>query len=160
MRNPKILATILFMTFTISSLANDQVSNEINETVWELVSKTVVESDIDGMASVYHPDAVLVAQKGTNPIASVLEGWGKDMEKMHSEGSTAAVSFKFGLRQDNDETAFESGLFRYVLTDAAGTEQVSIYEFESLLVKKEGQWKILMERQIREVDQTDWSAQP
>ena len=108
----------------------------------------------------YKSKTGLVAQKGTNPILSVLEGWGKDMEKMQSEGSTAAVSFKFRLRQDNDETAFESGLFRYVLTDAKGTEQVSVYVFETRLVKKEGQWKILMERQIREVDQADWSAQP
>lgn len=156
MKISKCLVTLSFMAFTLNGLADDQVSNEIDATVWKLISQTVVESDIADMASVYHSDAVLVNPKGTNPIESVLARWGKGMEEMESAGSTAEVSFKFTHRQDNETTAFESGMFRYAVTDAAGVEIAEIIPFEALLVKKEGQWKILMERQLEKVDQAAW----
>jgi ketosteroid isomerase-like protein len=159
MKISKCLTALLFLTFSVGVLADAHVSTDIDETVWEVVSQTVVDNDIVGMASVYHPDAVLVSQKGTYTIASTLARWGEGMEKIQSEGSKADVSFSFGHRQDTDETAFESGMFRYVLTDVAGEEQVEIIAFEALLVKKDGQWKILMERQLHEVSEADWSAQ-
>lgn len=152
-------SAIFLMAFSIVGQANDQMSAEINANVWNLISRTVVENDISGMANAYHPDAVLVTQKGTFPISSTLERWGKGMEEIITAGSSADVSFRFTRRIDNAETAFESGMFRYVLTDSDGEEQVSIFAFEALLIKKEGQWKILMERQIKEVGEKEWSAQ-
>ena len=159
MKISKFLVTPFFMAFTLNGLAGDQVSNEIDATVWNLISQTVIESDIAGMANVYHSDAVLVNPKGTNPIKSVLARWGKGMEEMESAGSTAEVSFKFTLRQGNESTAFESGMFRYAVTDAAGVEIAEIIPFEALLVKKQGQWKIVMERQLEVVDEAAWLAQ-
>jgi len=159
MKTSKFLIALIFLTLPVMSLANEDASAEIDATVWKLISQTVVENDIAGMASAYHPDAVLVSAKGTLPIAGVLARWGEDMTKMQSEGSKAEVSFRFNLRQDNDESAFESGMFRYVLTDSTGSEQVDIFAFEALLRKLDGQWKILMERQIGEVTEADWLAQ-
>ena len=159
MKTSKFLIALFFSTLPVMGLANEDVSAEIDATVWKLISQTVVENDISGMASAYHPDAVLVSEKGTVPIAGALARWGEDMTTMQSEGSTAEVSFRFNHRQDNDETAFESGMFRYVLTDSRGSEQVDIFAFEALLRKLDGQWKILMERQIGEVTEADWLAQ-
>jgi len=158
MNTTRVFITLFCMIASISGFANDPVSAEIDKSVWGRISQTVVENDIVGMAEVYHPDAVLVTKSETYPIENVLSRWGEDMGKMQEEGSKAEVSFKFRHRQDNDETSFESGIFRYVLTDSSGTEQVSLVAFEALLVKMNGQWKITMERQIREVDEADWSS--
>jgi hypothetical protein len=159
MKTAILLIALFFLTLPAIGLANEEVSAEIDVAVWKLISKTVVENDIIGMSSAYHPDAVLVSEKGTRPIASTLARWGEDMAKMQSEGSKAEVSFRFNHRQDGDESAFESGMFRYVLTDSTGSEQVDIIAFEALLRKLDGQWKILMERQLGEVNEADWMAQ-
>jgi len=159
MKTSMCLTTLFLMASSIACFADDLVSAEIDTTIWNLISRTVIDNDIIGMAGAYHSDAVLVTQKATFPIATTLDRWGKDMEEMAIAGSTAEVSFRFTQRMDNAETAFESGMFRYVLTDIEGTEQVSIFAFEALLVKKDEQWKILMERQLREVDEAAWSGQ-
>ena len=51
-----------------SAFAEGTSTREIDRDVWSVVSRTVVESDIEGMAAVYHSDAVLVAESGTGFI--------------------------------------------------------------------------------------------
>jgi len=93
MNTSRLFITLFCMIASVSGFANDPVSSEIDKSVWNRVSQSVVDNDIFGMA-----------------------------------------------------------------TDASGTEQVSLVEFEALLVKMDGQWKILMERQVRETDEADWSS--
>jgi len=133
-------------------------STAIDAQVWMAISTTVVEHDIAGMAATYHPDAVLVTSQGTMPIAQALAGWGKAMEQMRRNGSRASVAFRFSLRQDGAETAFESGMFNYAVTDSAGTTTRYIVPFEALLVRKDARWLIVMERQLAATDEAAWNA--
>ena len=80
------------------------------------------------------------------------------MAAIEREGRRASVSFRFEQRLDNEDTAFESGLFRYSETDATGAERPVFVPFEALLVKKDGAWQMLMERQHPAVDEAAWEA--
>jgi hypothetical protein len=92
------------------------------------------------------------------PIARALAGWGQSMEAMKRSGSRASVAFRFSLRQDGAETAFESGMFNYAVTDSAGAMTRYIIPFEALLVRKDTRWLIVMERQFAAADEAAWSA--
>jgi len=141
-----------------SAAANGTSTREIDRDVWSVVSRTVVESDIEGMAATYHSDAVLVGGNGTVPIAEQLAKWGQDMEEAKRAGTSARVSFRFTSRQDDKETAFETGMFKYITTAASGEETSYRVPFEALLVKNGGKWLILMERQLEAVDEAAWAT--
>jgi len=151
-------AALLVWTAPLSAQGAPPSSAAIDAQVWSAVSTTVVDNDIAGMAALYHPDAVLVTPKGTMPIAQALAGWGRSMETMKGNGSHAAVAFRFALRQDGAETAFESGMFNYAVTDSAGATTRFIIPFEALLVRKNGRWLIVMEHQLAAADEATWNA--
>ncbi len=141
-----------------SAFADGTTTREIDRDVWSVVSRTVVESDIEGMAATYHPDAVLVGDSGTVPIAEQLAKWGQDMEEAKRAETSASVSFRFTSRQDDKKTAFETGMFKYTVTTPSGAETSYYVPFEQLLVKKGGKWLILMERQLEAADEAAWAA--
>lgn len=142
----------------LSAQAADSSRGAIDAQVWSVVTSTVEQHDIDGMAATYHPDAVVVTPQATMPIAQALAGWGKGMETMKGNGSRATVAFRFSKRQDGAGTAFEAGMFNYAVTDSAGATTHYIIPFEALLVRKEGRWLILMERQLPPADEAAWNA--
>jgi uncharacterized protein (TIGR02246 family) len=149
---------LLAHAFINTALASDTSSAEIDRQVWSEIRRTVIDADIDGMAATYHPDAVLVSQARTLPVADQLIKWGQDMEAAMAQGSRATVEFRFSSRQDDSATAFEQGLFKYTAIPAEGPEVSSYVEFETLMVKTDGKWLILMERQLMEVDEAAWTA--
>ena len=153
-----VAATFLAWTAPLSAQGTEPSSGAIDAQVWTTVSTTAMEHDIAGMAATYHPDAVVVTPQGTMPIARALAGWGQSMEAMKRNGSRASVAFRFSLRQDGAETAFESGMFNYAVTDSAGVTTRYIIPFEALLVRKDGRWLIVMERQFAATDETAWNA--
>ena len=153
-----ILVSVGVLWSATPTLAEGASSEEIDRTVWSVVSRTVVEQDIEGMAGTYHPDAVLVSGRGTVPIADQLPKWGQGMEDQKAAGGGARVSFRFGIRQDGEATAFESGMFKYTEIDSSGNESSAYVPFEALLVKKNDRWLIVMERQFEPADQAAWGA--
>lgn len=135
-----------------------QSSAAIDADVWRAISASVVDADIRAMARTYHPDAVLVTASGTRPIRDALDGWGKDMVTAKANGTRATVDFRFSLRQDNASTAFEAGVFKYTVIDKDGVSRPSYRRLETLLVKHEGAWRIVMERQLDAVSAQEWDA--
>ena len=123
-------------------------SKEIDADVWNVVIATVAAGDLEGMAATYHPDAVLVNANTTASIKKTLVRWGEGMAKAKREGSHSAVAFRFTRRQDGPDTAFETGMFALTETTAAGVSTTRYIPLECLLVKYNGHWRILMERQF------------
>lgn len=80
------------------------------------------------------------------------------MQQELESGTSARVAFRFSQRMDNEASAFETGIFNYISTDAAGIENSAYMNFESLLVKKAGRWLFMMEHQLDETDKAAWNA--
>lgn len=144
----------------LAALAPSPTSAAIDADVWTPIAASVVNDDIAAMGRTYHPDAVLVSNGGTRSIASALAGWGKDMIANKAKGTRATVEFRFTKRQDDAETAFEAGVFKYTVTDKGGVSTPSYRRLEALLVKRQGKWRIVMERQLEAVTEATWDAIP
>ena len=157
---PKRIATVAIALCSLlligAAAQTGSSTQEIDRTVWSVISKTVVDDDIVGMGRLYAPDAVLVTPKETTPIKQALDRWGRDMVAAKGRGDRATVEFRFSLRQDNATTAFEAGLFKYTQITKAGVSKPQFVPFEALLVKTGGQWRLVMERQLPAVTQAEW----
>ena len=145
---------------TASGSAPSSASSEIDAQCWSVISEAVAANDCDKMASVYHPDGVLVSTTGSIAVTAQLVTWGEGMEKIAAEGRSASVSFRFASRQCDATTAFERGMFRYAETNGAGVEEPRFVQLEALFVKKEGRWLMVMERQLEAADEGAWDALP
>lgn len=133
-------------------------SQQIDSDTWSVISLAVENGDIDAMAAAYHPDAVLVSGTDTKPVSEALKGWGEGMKKAKENGTKARVAFRFSSRQDDQHSAFEQGIFKYTSIDSNGTEEHIFINFESLLVKKEGRWLYMLERQLEVTDEAAWNS--
>ena len=157
---PKHIALIAIVLWSAAVSGASQSaaasSAEIDRDVWSVFVATVAADDIAGMGRVYFPDAVLVSPKGTRPIKATLEGWGRDMVAAKSRGDRATVEFRFSRRQDDSTTAFETGIFKYAVIARSGASTPKFYPFEELLVKTDGKWRVLMERQFDLVTEDAW----
>lgn len=140
--------------------ATSSSTRDIDRDVWKVVVETVEKDDIVRMGSTYGPNAVLVSPTNTQPIAAALDRWGRDMVTNKAKGTHATVGFRFSRRQDGPTTAFETGIFNYTTIDRAGVSKPGYYPFEELLVKIDGRWQIVMERQFAEVTEADWAKLP
>jgi uncharacterized protein (TIGR02246 family) len=143
-----------------TSPGRSQPGAAIDRDVWTAVAASVVNDDIVAMGRVYHPDAVLVSNAGTRSIRAALDGWGKDMVANKAKGIRATVEFRFTKRQHDTDTAFETGVFKYTVIDKAGVRTPSYRQLETLLVKQQGTWRIVMERQLDAVTEAAWNALP
>ena len=159
-----ILTSLFGLSLVIAGAAasgqGNSTSAAIDAEVWNPVAKSVVDDDIAAMGRVYHADAILVTAGGTRRISEALAGWGKDMVANKGKGIRATVEFRFSKRQDDAETAFETGMFKYTVTDRAGKSSPRYVRMEALLVKSGGKWRMIMERQLDATDEAAWNALP
>jgi len=132
-------------------------SNAIDADVWTVITRTVATADINGMAATYHPDAVVVTPGRTVPIGEQIPRWGKGMVDAGQRRETASVEFRFSRRVDNATTAFETGMFKYTVSDSTGKSTAYPIPMEVLLVRVDGKWRILMERQFAAADLAAWN---
>jgi ketosteroid isomerase-like protein len=141
-------------------VASSPASADIDGDVSVPVTASVANDDIVAMGRVYHPAAVLVTKAGTKPIAAALDGWGKDIVVAKKNGVRATVEFRFSSRRDDATTAFETGIFKYTTTDRAGVSKPGYTQMEALLVKHDGKWRLVMERQLESTTEAAWNALP
>lgn len=159
---PRHISTIAIalLALAVGSSAAAQTApspaSEIDREIWSVFIATVAADDIVGMGRAYFPEAVLVSPKATRPIKETLAGWGRDMVAAKARGDKATVEFRFSRRQDDSTTAFEAGIFKYTVIAKSGVSTPKFYPFEELLVKSDGRWRVLMERQFAEVTQAEW----
>ena len=152
---PIILTAALL---ALPGTAPAQVTTEL-DAFWADMSRTVEEGDFEGYGALYHPDAVLVMlTSGSVPIGSALAGWKQLFVDTHEGRAEASVEFRFTSRLNDATTAHETGIFRYSFKPADGEEQVAPVHFESLLVKKDGNWLMVMEYQKSQATEEEWAA--
>jgi ketosteroid isomerase-like protein len=142
----------------LPATAHGQVTTEL-DAFWAEMSRTVEEGDFEGYGALYHPDAVLVMlSSGSVPIGNALDGWKQLFVDTQEGRAEASVEFRFTSRLNDATTAHETGIFRYSFKPADGEEQVAPVHFESLLVKKDGRWLMVMEYQKNQATDAEWAA--
>jgi Domain of Unknown Function (DUF1080) len=127
---------------------------------WAEVSRAVNEGDFEAYSATCHPGAVLVSgtKKVSYPMAQALARWKKEFDDTKAGTMKASVTFRFSHRYGDATTAHEEGVFLYTQAVEGEKPKEEYIGFESLLVKEEGKWKILMEYQKVVVTRADWDA--
>ena len=126
---------------------------------WEKVSKAVGSGDFDSYRSTCHHEGVLVSgsRKMSQPLADALARWKKEFDATKAGDMKASVEFRFAERFGDATTAHETGMFCYA-NDSSGKMKKEFIHFEALLVKRDGDWKILMEYQKSVGTEEEWRA--
>lgn len=147
------------LLFVVAAPAPAQTEAEL-DAYWTELSRTVREGDYEGYAATYHPDAVLVSlSSGTSyPIAQALAGWKQGFDDTAAGLATAGVEFRFTQRLHDAVSAHETGLFRYFIQEPGQEPRVALVHFEALLVKRDGEWKMIMEYQKLSATPSEWEA--
>lgn len=156
------LKTLLCMTFlfiTSSVMANDATTKEL-DTFWQHLSETVINGEFEQYRAGYHEDAILVSGFSNNsyPIKQALARWKQGFDDTKSGQMKASVKFVWTQRLVSDNTAHETGMFKYSTTDDEGKTEDFIAHLTTLSVKKNGKWLIMMENQKSKATKQEWDA--
>ncbi|MBO6523995.1 MAG: nuclear transport factor 2 family protein [Balneolaceae bacterium] len=153
------MKSVLLFTILLFSIQVQSQTNEI-DAFWDEVSRTVAEGDFEGYSATYHPDAILVngMSETSYPISQALAGWKQGFDDTKAGTMKAGVEFRFDQRLHGETTAHDSGIFRYWSQNEGEELQVFIAKFEGLLVKKSGEWKMMMEYQISQATEEEWDS--
>ena len=127
---------------------------------WEKVSKAVGGGDFESYESTCHPEGVLVSgsKKSSQPLADALKRWKSEFDATKAGEVESGVEFRFEQRYGDATTAHETGMFRYWTKGDDGEMKSEYIHFEALLVKRDGEWKILMEYQKSKGTVDEWKA--
>jgi ketosteroid isomerase-like protein len=155
MKQNKFTAALSVATLLLASAALI-ASDTPHESSYAEVTRTVEVGDFDAMAATYHKDAILVTAQSSSPISEAIARWRVDGVKLAAEGSAATVAFRFSEHRHGETTALETGIFRYSITNRAGEETAYLVHFEDLLIKQNGNWLTMMERQMEDATQVEW----
>ncbi|TDI75324.1 MAG: hypothetical protein E2O84_04505 [Bacteroidetes bacterium] len=87
-----------------------------------------------------------------------MKGWKPDIDRTKAGEVAASVEFRFSQRLSDETTAHETGIFHYSAKPEDGELNEYYIFFEGLLVKKGGEWKMLMEYQKSTATAEDFAA--
>jgi hypothetical protein len=127
---------------------------------WAEVSRSVREGDFDAYVKTCHPEAVLISgqKQTTQPMTTALSRWKKDFADTKEGRVRGNVEFRFGKRTGDFSTAHEIGIFRYTTLSDTDPPKYDYMHLDSVLVKRDGTWQILIENQLGPATEEDWNA--
>lgn len=136
----------------------DSVVAEL-DAFWATVSKSVTQWSVAAQKATYHPDAVGVygtaASYSTRLVWADFAARAADSATANNAPRNPGLEFRFSSRVHDANTAHEVGLYHYW----ADGEEHYYGTVGSYLVKKDGQWLILVEIQFKPaVTKADWDA--
>ena len=153
-------ASLFLFTFFLGGilLAGDTVG-ELDE-YWNRVSKAVRTGDLEAYRATCHQDGVLISGKAKKSelLSQALIRWGKEFADTKAGKMQADVKFRFSERIVGKDTAHERGIFLYSSKKKGEEWKKDYVHFEALLVKKNGEWKILMEFQKSSATPKEWES--
>lgn len=154
-----MLKLIFLPLFTLLFLSQPNDPATEIDAFWDEMSRTVAEGEFEEYAALYHEDAVLVngISGESYPIADALDGWEQGFSDTKAGKMSASVEFRFSERLHSETTAYDTGIFNYT-SQIEGQEPQPIYvHFQGLLVKKNGEWKLVMEYQESMASEEEWN---
>lgn len=157
-----IFALALLLPFFLLAEDAEPDSDRLKQldAYWAEVSRAVAAGDFSAYQATCHPDGVLVSgtKQTSSPLAEALKRWKKEFDATRSGAMKASVEFKFSQRLGDTTTAHETGIFLYSATGADGKTTRDYINFEALLLKREGRWRIVMEYQKSGATRAEFEA--
>lgn len=147
--------------FQVTPLPDPEVARLAElDVYWAEVSRSVKKGDFAGYQAGCHEKAVLVSgsKRVSYPLSQALVRWKKEFDDTKAGTRESSVEFRFAHRYGDATTAHESGVFCYTWRQGDGDPTPEYVEFEALLLKENGTWKILMEYQKSAVEKAKWDA--
>lgn len=137
--------------------SEDNVLGEIDR-AWDKIKDTITKGDFRSLKSSYHRDAILVngISKKCYPIKTALDGWKQGFDDTKAGSMDANLELKFSQRIFDSSTAHETGIFHYYTINKEGKQTDSYVYFESLWIKKQRKWFMLMENQKSKTNKEEW----
>ena len=154
MRKFLIIITIISSQFIYSE---DNILGEIDR-AWDKIKDTITKGDFRSLKSSYHRDAILVngISKKCYPIKTALDGWKQGFDDTKAGSMDANLELKFSQRIFDSFTAHETGIFHYYTIDKKGVQTDTYVHFESLWIKKQHKWFMIMENQKSKTNKEEW----
>jgi uncharacterized protein (TIGR02246 family) len=154
------------LVFLVSGLlavlaqADDNDTQVEVDAYWQSLARTVRDGDAAAYRALYHADAVVVmVESGESfTIDAMMKKWTPGFEATAAGKMQADVEDRFNQRIIGENTAWESGVFHYWTIDETGKRTDHYVWFDSLLVKKNGQWLQTMELQKKTATLDDWKS--
>ena len=137
--------------------SEDNVLGEIDR-AWDKIKDTITKGDFRSLKSSYHRDAILVngTSKKCYAIKTALDGWKQGFDDTKAGSMDANLELKFSQRIFDSSTAHETGIFHYYTINKEGKQTDSYVYFESLWIKKQRKWFMLMENQKSKTNKEEW----
>jgi hypothetical protein len=131
---------------------------QIDKEIWKPIIKSVLESDYETHAACYHPSAVVVMEMNNQSMTGKqwLENVKIDFAKLKDAPKSTYLKLRFDKRIFSSNTAFETGVYSYSAIDENRIRRTSYTSFESLAVRENGNWQIIMEHQKERVTIKEW----
>jgi len=138
--------------------AGDKILDEI-DIAWDKLKKTISSGDFRSFKSAYHRDAVLVngISNKCYPIKKAFDGWKQGFMDTKSGILNANLELKISSRIFDKSTAHEAGIFHYYTIDKQGIQTDAYVHFESLWIKKQNKWFMMMENQVSRSNKEEWN---
>ena len=147
--NIKLITIII--TLSLASVSNaTTVTNEIDKQVWEPFIESWKTMDADKNIALHSPDIVRVMAR-MNKIetgADYFNQLKRMMGMMKKKGVTSELDFRFSNRFQSAGFAMEKGIYRAEMNHPERGKMVSYAEFNVLLTKVDGNWKIYFDQDI------------
>ncbi len=150
---------IAIRAFRVTSLAAEDVARRTElDAYWAKVSKAVKEGDFVSYSDTCHELGILVSgtKQYSQPLSVALKRWEKEFDLTREGKTKNSVDFRFSRRIGDATTAHEIGMFRYSLEVPGEPAKVEYIQMEALLIKQNGEWKIIMEDQKDAVSEAEW----
>jgi hypothetical protein len=155
-----LAAALLAVSSLQTALADTHDIEAELDAFWAAMSTYAREGDFEGMKSAYHSDAVIVngIRVSSKPIAHAFARWEQGVNDTRDGKMEANVEFRFSQRLHDDTTAHETGIFYYTAKPIDGERTHDYIFFEALMVKQDGEWKMVMEYQKARATEADWDT--
>ncbi len=150
--NKLIAVFICFFYLSGSAQADSHSNAEINAQIWLPFIESYAKGDGDLHASLYSDDIVRVSRGKVQTGMAYIERMREYVNSLADRGGRP-ISFRFNERSHNENTAYETGVFRLMHSDGTA----SYGRFEVVIKKIHGSWKLSFDHD-QPTDRDAWNA--
>lgn len=158
----KITVLLLFTIISVSQVNAQSANNleAINE-VWYQFYQAFATLDSQPMAEIHSKNLVRVS--GGQRILdyeTYINNYKEGFSQTRQDKGTNEISLRFFERINNDSVASERGVYQLIRNKGQQSEQTYYGQFHVIMIKEEGDWKILVDYDSSEgntIDEQDYN---